>query len=104
MNIHKFPGQAVRKILLILLLVILAFQTLRTNGPAAAAADDFQKGSDPQLRCGLPTYRDVEIVIMIDDSGSMRTNDPEHRRNDSAKEVVDYLVDQYYLRALMKGS
>lgn len=90
---------------MILVLVMLAFQSLGMNSLAAPVASSlyFQEGrfASLPLTCDVaPAYSDVEILLMIDDSGSMWTNDRPMRRNATAKEMVDSLATLYYLPAL----
>jgi len=108
-NTHRFFRQVALKGFLVLLLVMLAFQSFGMNGLAAPATSspDFQEGEISQgLTCSpsspfmTPTYCDIQIVLMIDDSGSMRSNDPDGLRNQGAKNLVDILVMQYYLPAV----
>lgn len=118
MNVHRYAGQVLKKSFFVLLLVLLIFQSFGINGLAAGAASPFtfQQGGDPQaLTCTLPlspttedqtpTFCNIQIVLMIDDSGSMTNNDPQKKpngglRNQGAKNLVDLLATQYYLPAI----
>lgn len=114
MTIHRFFRQIVLKSLFVLFVLILAFQSIGINGLAAPAARSIrsQDGGNLQpLTCsspsvgGTPTYCDIQIVLLIDDSGSMRTNDPQKDpagglRNQGARNLVDILARQYYLPAV----
>ena len=94
MKTHRFPGQGILKGILIVLLVILAFQSFGTNGLAAPAmpSHDLQEGENPPvLTCGCSSAA-LQVVLMIDDSGSMRTIDPQFRRDQSARGLVDALT------------
>ena len=112
MNSQKSPFQLIWKSSIIILLVLLAFQSFGINGLAAPAAPslNFQQGDNHQLACTPPSttptkFCDIQIVLLIDDSGSMRTNDPQKDpagglRNQGAKNLVDVLARQYYLPAV----
>jgi len=107
MRAIRNSGLAVGKIFLVLLLAMLAFQSAGINGLAAPAASlpHLQSGTPTPmpLTCGssatTPTYCNIQIVLMIDDSGSMRTNDPGGLRNQGAINLVNILADQYYSAA-----
>ncbi|MGE5377713.1 MAG: hypothetical protein ACM3XO_21845, partial [Bacteroidota bacterium] len=115
MKTQRFTDRAMRKCFLVLLLAILAFQTFGINGLAAPAnvSRRYQETSTYPLTCGVSpnlSYCDIKIVLMIDDSGSMRKNDPRIKdslgndiggiRNQGAVNLVDLLAKQYYLPAL----
>lgn len=94
MNTQRFPGQVVLKSILVVLLVMLAFQGIGINGLAAPAPSsrDLQEGGNPPvLTCGCASIH-IQIVLLIDDSGSMRTNDPQFTRDQGAKDLVDGLA------------
>lgn len=99
--------------LMTLMMVVLAFQGFGASTLAAPASRAllFQGGNPQALACTSSqtesaTYCDVQLVLMIDDSGSMRTNDPQFRnpagglRNQGAKNLVDVLATQFYLPAV----
>ena len=115
MSIHRIPGQVLKKSFFIVLLVLLVFQSFGINGVAAPAASpfNFQGGGNPEtLTCVIPissnptpTFCNIQIVLMIDDSGSMTNNDPQKEpnlglRNQGARNVVDLLATKYYLPAV----
>jgi len=94
MNTHRFPSQVVLKGFLVVLLVMLAFQSFGMNGLAALATPShyFQEVENSQaLTCGCLSTN-IQIVLLIDDSGSMQTNDPQHLRNQIAKDLVNGLT------------
>jgi len=107
MNPQKSPIQVIWKSFTIVLLVLLAFQSFGMKGQAApAASSSLLQTETPEpmpLTCGssaaTPTYCNIQIVLMIDDSGSMRTNDPGGLRNQGAINLVKILADQYYSAA-----
>jgi hypothetical protein len=105
MNSQRSPIQVVWKSFTIILLVLLAFQSFGINGLAAPATSslNFQQGDNPQLACSTSStplqFCDIQIVLLIDDSGSMKYNDPQGIRNLGAKNLVDFLARQYYLPA-----
>jgi len=105
MNSQRSPFQVIWKSSIIVLLVLLTFQSFGINGLAAPATPslNYQEGDNPQLACSTsPTplqFCDFQIVLLIDDSGSMARNDPQGFRNQGAKNLIDFLVEQYYLPA-----
>ena len=93
MNAHGSPGHVALKSFLVVLLVVLAFQSLGSNGLAAPAnsSRDLQNGeTTPVLTCSCASIH-LQIVLLIDDSGSMRSNDPQFIRNQSARDLVNGL-------------
>ena len=120
MNTHRFSSRVVGNSFLVVFLVFLAFQSFGLSGLAASATSslDFQQEGNPTaLTCSpypIPSplsYCDIQIVLLIDDSGSMQTNDPQfikingekkpgNLRNQGAKNLVDLLARQYYLPAV----
>jgi predicted flap endonuclease-1-like 5' DNA nuclease len=93
MKTHDFPAQAVRKLFMVLLIAILAFQAFGMNGLAApaAVAGSLQENKPPTLKCGCPETS-IQTVFMIDDSGSMRSNDPTNERKKLAKDFINLLA------------
>ena len=97
MNAHGSLGQAALKSSLFVLLVVLAFQSFGITGLAApaapiAASHSLQAGGNPPvLTCGCASVQ-TQVVFLIDDSGSMRANDPEFGRNQRASDLVDGLA------------
>lgn len=98
MSILGFPSQMpTRKGLLVLVLALMVCQGFSINGLASQV--DIQPGGNPPLTCtsNSPVQScDVRIVLLIDDSGSMRTNDPQSNRKKGAMHLVDALAVQYY--------
>src|SRR5574339_1129849 len=99
MKTHRLPGRAVvRKVFLVVILVVLALQGLGINGLAAPATwTQYSQdgGGLTVLSCSAPIHRNAQVVLMIDDSGSMiATNDRGFSRNEGAKRVVDVLSDK----------
>ncbi|MGE5248811.1 MAG: hypothetical protein ACM3QS_01245 [Bacteroidota bacterium] len=99
---------------MIIMMGVIAFPGFGVQGLSALPSPLLRLQADgtPQaLACtstqtASATYCDVQIVLMIDDSGSMRTNDPQFRnpagglRNQGAKNLVDVLATQFYLPAV----
>lgn len=102
MNTPRLSRQVPIKGFLVLALVISAFQSFGSNAFATPSASPnyFQQGGNPPtLTCtspSVPSSCNVHIVLLIDDSGSMRTNDPQSNRKEGAKHLVDTLAMQYY--------
>lgn len=98
MSILGYPSPVpVRKVLLVLVSALMVCQGFSINGLAAQV--DIQQGGNPPLTCtsDSPVQScDVRIVLLIDDSGSMRTNDPQSNRKKGAMHLVDALAVQYY--------
>lgn len=109
MNTHGSSRQVALKGFLVLLLVMLAFQSFGMNSLAApiTTSPNFQAGEVSQALTCIPSshlvnpsYCDIRIVLMIDDSGSMNSNDRDGLRNAGARNLVDILVMHYYLPAV----
>lgn len=103
MNTNRHTGKMIWKSLLVFLLAVLVFQNSGMSG-MAAPGDQPQSSLGGPLSCSTPSYGDVQIVLMIDDSGSMRSNDPNFQRNKDAKKLINTLAIQYYLPALVENS
>ena len=85
------------KLFLVILLASLGVQA--TNGAGLAAAVPQQAASPLPLQCSNSVsnqYCDIRVVLLIDDTGSMRYNDPAFMRNQGAKNLVDILSQEYY--------
>jgi hypothetical protein len=94
MNARKLMREIGWKAALVLLLVVLASQSFGLNGLAAPAASslDLQAGAEAQiLSCGCSAVTH-QVVLMVDDSGSMGTNDPQAQRRKDALTLVDTLL------------
>ena len=96
------PVQPLLKLFLTLLLAALALQAAAGAGLAAPLAQDTGPEQLP-LVCSTNVshaYCDLQVVLLIDDTGSMRSNDPTRMRNQGAKNLVDILYQEYYQPAL----
>ena len=85
------------KLFLVILLACLGVQA--TSGAGLAAAVPQQAASPLPLQCSNSVsnqYCDIRVVLLIDDTGSMRYNDPAFMRNQGAKNLVDILSQEYY--------
>jgi hypothetical protein len=87
-----------------LFVLLLACLALQSAGGAGLAAPNRQD-TTPQVPLVCSTnvsheYCDLQVVLLIDDTGSMRSNDPTHMRNQGAKNLVDILAQEYYQPAL----
>ncbi|HEX2696387.1 MAG TPA: vWA domain-containing protein, partial [Anaerolineales bacterium] len=101
MKRYTFPFQNLTKGFFILLLACLALQATGFTSTAAPLRDE----PPPQIPLVCSTgisheYCDLQVVLLIDDTGSMRSNDPMHMRNQGAKNLVDILAQEYYQPAL----
>jgi predicted flap endonuclease-1-like 5' DNA nuclease len=89
----------------ILLVILLASVALQVSGGIGLAAPAFpQTGTSTlPLLCSYNVsqhYCDLRMVLLIDDTGSMRSNDPALMRDQAAKNLVDILYQEYYQPAL----
>lgn len=97
------------KLFLGILLTSLVIQATAGVG----LASDGRLGTIPQepapqlpLQCSNTTsansnqYCDIRVVLLIDDTGSMRFNDPTGMRNQGARNLVDILSQEYYQLAV----
>ena len=97
------------KLFLGILLASLVIQASAGVGQAAGP----RLGTIPQepapqlpLQCTNTTgansnqYCDIRVVLLIDDTGSMRSNDPSAMRNQGARNLVDILSQEYYQLAV----
>jgi hypothetical protein len=85
------------KLFLAVLLACLGFQAGAGAGRAAAIPQ--QSAPQLPLQCSntvFNQYCDIRVVLLIDDTGSMRYNDPAFMRNQAAKNLVDILAQEYY--------
>src|SRR5581483_3642659 len=101
MKLHTTRARSLFKTFFILLMTCLALQSAGLRGAAAPVRDE----PPPQvpLVCSNSIsheYCDLQVVLLIDDTGSMRSNDPQHMRNQGAKNLVDILAQEYYQPAL----
>lgn len=101
MKPHKTPARSLLKSFFILLIVCLALQAVGLTGAAAPLRAE----PPPQVPLVCSTsisheYCDLQVVLLIDDTGSMRSNDPTHMRNQGAKNLVDILAQEYYQPAV----
>ena len=94
------------KLVLVLLLASLAVQVTGGVGQAATGNPGlFPQQAAPALPlvCSNTVsqkYCDIRVVLLIDDTGSMRSNDPTAMRDQGAKNLVDILDQEYYQPAL----
>lgn len=111
MNTRQFPGHPIWKSIVVVLLVLLAFQSFGINSFASPATSSFNFQEGGSFTCTQisssykPPFCNIQVVLMIDDSGSMTTNDPQNDpngglRNQGAKNAVDVLARNYYLNAV----
>ena len=90
----------------VLLLACLALQSGAGTGLAASSGPAALRDEPlPQLPLVCSTnisleYCNIQVVLLIDDTGSMRANDPTRMRNQGAKNLVDILAQEYYQPAL----
>lgn len=89
MKMYKISGCAVRMVLQLLLLFVLLFQPSGTNGLAAPAdsSQNSPQGTSTALACGCLSATH-QVMLLIDDSGSMQANDPKFNRNQVARDLV----------------
>lgn len=92
MNAKKLIREIGWKVALVLLLAMLAFQSSGLNGLAAGEATPLQPqaGASGSLTCGCLSVKH-QILLLIDDSGSMQKNDPGSNRNQVAKDLIKQL-------------
>jgi hypothetical protein len=87
-----------------LFVVLLAGLALEAGGQAGLAAPSRAEPPPPvPLVCSTNIarhYCDLQVVLLIDDTGSMRSNDPTHMRDQGAKNLVDILAREYYQPAV----
>ncbi len=94
------------KLFVVLLLAALAVQTAVGVGGAASAGlgrtSQPEAGAVPLLcsNAASQKYCDLRVILLIDDTGSMRSNDPLRMRAQGAKNLVDILDQEYYRPAL----
>jgi hypothetical protein len=94
------------KFFLIILLGSLLVQVTAAPGTAASLSPATTlQGPAPQLplQCSNNVsnqYCDIRVVLLIDDTGSMRSNDPSSIRDQGAKNLVDILTQEYYQLAV----
>lgn len=110
MNKHQFPSHLIWKSFVAVLLVLLAFQSFGITGLASPVTPSFNFQQEVPLTCtpsagSTQAFCNVQVVFLIDDSGSMKTNDPQNNpngglRNQGAKNAVDVLARNYYLNAV----
>jgi len=90
------------KLFSVVLLACLALQAAGGTGLAAPLRQDTGPEQLP-LVCSTnvsQAYCDLQVVLLIDETGSMRSNDPTRMRNQGAKNLVDILFQEYYQPAL----
>ncbi len=90
------------KLFLVILLACVALQAGGGIGRAAPAVPQAGPSQLPLL-CSYNVsqrYCDLRVVLLIDDTGSMRSNDPAFMRDQAAKNLVDILFQEYYQPAL----
>ena len=100
------PAYLTVRLFLILLLALIALQVTRGIGYAAPIqtlqSSSTVASASPFICTNLVSNQlcNVRVVLLIDDTGSMRTNDPTKIRNQGAKNLVDILDKEYYQQAV----
>src|SRR5258708_8801785 len=89
------------RLALVILIAGLASLAAGANGLAASSGPARSLPAAPQvpLLCAQSVthhYCDIRLVLLIDDTGSMRSNDPTFMRDQAAKNLVDILYQEYY--------
>ncbi len=86
------------------LVILLASSFIQgTTGVSLAANVPQQTAPQLPLQCSNAIsnrYCDIRVVLLIDDTGSMRFNDPSFMRNQGARNLVDILAQEYYQLAV----
>ncbi len=94
------------KLILVPLLIVLGVGWAAIVGHAAPedlAGPHQGAGTAFPLLCAgnvAKKYCDLQVVLLIDDTGSMRSNDPTLMRDQGAKNLVDILDQEYYQAAV----
>ena len=100
------PALLTVRLFLVLLLALIALQVTGGIGYAAPIqtlqSSSTVASASPFICTNLVSnqFCNVRVVLLIDDTGSMRTNDPTKIRNQGAKNLVDILDKEYYQQAV----
>ncbi len=88
----------------LLLALALAIGTQAVSARSAAAPATIAPADPPLFpNCSVSvptTYTNLQVFLLIDDSGSMLSSDPRRQRIEGAKNVLDILAKEYYLPAV----
>lgn len=79
--------------------IVTAVCVLAVLFPYVSLTASHAQDQNPQLEVGTPTYDGLDLVFLIDQSGSMKDNDPYGLRADTIKWIMEYLgLDNLFSR------